>query len=101
MISIILTTLCSLPRSFNPVTNNLNEPRTPIDEDTIVTLDPDSGKVMESWGKGMFYMPHGLTIDGEGNTYVTDVGLHQVMRVGKQNFYLLDHCALLFTVLKS
>merc|ERR1712080_61811 len=22
----------------------------------------------------------GLTIDGEGNTYVTDVGLHQVMR---------------------
>jgi len=67
-------------KSFNYVTNNLNEPRTPIGEDTIVTLDPDSGKVVSSWGKGMFYMPHGLTIDGEGNTYVTDVGLHQVMR---------------------
>lgn len=66
--------------SFNFKTNNLNEPRTAIDEDTILTLDPDSGKVLSSWGKGMFYMPHGLTIDADGNTYVTDVGLHQVMR---------------------
>jgi peptidylamidoglycolate lyase len=67
-------------KSFNLLTNNLAEPRTRIDEDTILTLDPDSGKQLSSWGKGMFYMPHGLTIDGEGNTYVTDVGLHQVMR---------------------
>jgi len=67
-------------KSFNFVTNNLNKPRVVIDEDTILTLDPDSGKVLSSWGKGKFYMPHGLTIDAEGNTYVTDVGLHQVMR---------------------
>lgn len=66
--------------SFNFKTNNLAEPRTRIEEDTIVTLDADDGNVLSSWGKGMFYMPHGLTIDGEGNTYVTDVGLHQVMR---------------------
>merc|ERR1711944_180293 len=46
-------------KSFNFKTNNLNEPRTAIDEDTILTLDPDSGKVLSSWGKGMFYMPHG------------------------------------------
>ena len=63
------------------LSNNLAEPRKRVDEDTILTLDPDTGKVLSSWGKGMFYMPHGLTIDGEGNTYVTDVGLHQVMRV--------------------
>jgi len=67
-------------KTFNLKTNNLNEPRAAIDEDTILTLDPDNGKVLSSWGKGMFYMPHGLTIDSEGNTYVTDVGLHQVMR---------------------
>jgi len=67
-------------KSFNFVTNNLNEPRTRIEEDTILTLHPDTGKVLSSWGKGKFYMPHGLTIDSEGNTYVTDVGLHQVMR---------------------
>lgn len=29
---------------------------------------------------GRFYMPHGLTIDHEGNVWVTDVALHQVMK---------------------
>ena len=76
-------------RSFNFVTNNLNEPRTRIEEDTILTLHPDTGKVLSSWGKGKFYMPHGLTIDSEGNTYVTDVGLHQVMRVSKYYYSTL------------
>lgn len=66
--------------SFDMKTNNLAEPRTRIDEDTILTLGPDDGKVVSSWGKGMFYMPHGITIDADGNTYVTDVGLHQVMK---------------------
>ena len=55
--------------------------RTAIPNDTIMVLDPDSGAVKSSWGAGMFYMPHGLTIDSSGNTYVTDVGLHQVLRV--------------------
>lgn len=27
----------------------------------------------------MFYMPHGLTIDSEGNFWVTDVAMHQVL----------------------
>ena len=25
-----------------------------------------------------FFMPHGLTIDSEGNTWLTDVAMHQV-----------------------
>jgi peptidylamidoglycolate lyase len=54
--------------------------RTPIAQDTISTLDPDSGALKSSWGANMFHMPHGLTIDQAGNTYVTDVGMHQVMR---------------------
>lgn len=52
-----------------------------IGEDVIVTLDSESGKPLHSFGKDMFLMPHGLTIDNEGNHYVTDVGLHQVLRV--------------------
>lgn len=62
-----------------------------IDEDTIMVLDPDTGDVLSSYGKDMFYMPHGLTIDGEGNTYVTDTGLHQVMRVSGD----VDQCSFL------
>jgi len=52
----------------------------PIQVDTIMTLDANKGKVISSFGKDLFYMPHGLDIDGEGNIWVTDVGLHQVMK---------------------
>ena len=52
--------------------------KTPVSADAIVTLDADTGEAKSSWGSGMFYMPHGMTIDGEGNTYVTDAGSHQV-----------------------
>lgn len=31
-----------------------------------------------------FYMPHGLTIDSEGNTWLTDVALHQVFKYNAQ-----------------
>ena len=59
-----------------------------INEDTIITLDQDTGKAISSFGKGLFLMPHGLTIDNEGNHYVTDVGLHQVMRVCNSLTYI-------------
>ncbi|XP_035221503.1 peptidyl-alpha-hydroxyglycine alpha-amidating lyase 2-like [Stegodyphus dumicola] len=52
----------------------------PIQNDTIVVVDPNNGKVLYSWGAGRFYMPHGLTVDKHGNTWVTDVGLHQVFK---------------------
>lgn len=32
-----------------------------------------------------FCMPHGLTIDHEGNVWVTDVALHQVMKFGAKS----------------
>merc|ERR1711892_835400 len=54
-----------------------------IEEDTILTIDADKGKVKSGFGSGLFYMPHGLKIDHEGNTWVTDVGMHQVMKFNK------------------
>ena len=54
-----------------------------IKEDTILTVDADKGKVKSSFGSGLFYMPHGLKIDSEGNTWVTDVGLHQVIKFNR------------------
>lgn len=32
-----------------------------------------------------FYMPHGLYVDFEGKVWVTDVGLHQVMKFDLDN----------------
>ena len=52
-----------------------------IQEDLIVTLDNNDGKVLDRWGRGLFFMPHGLEIDSDGNTWVTDVALHQVFKV--------------------
>ncbi len=47
---------------------------------TILMLDRDSGKILNSWGDHLFIMPHGLTVDMNNNIWVTDVGLHQVFK---------------------
>ncbi|KAF8778946.1 peptidyl-alpha-hydroxyglycine alpha-amidating lyase 2-like [Argiope bruennichi] len=52
--------------------------RGPIPNDTVLVIDTSNGKILYSWGANRFYMPHGLTVDYFGNTWVTDVGLHQV-----------------------
>ena len=31
-----------------------------------------AGKLLASWGQGMFNFPHGATVDGDGNLWVTD-----------------------------
>ena len=36
--------------------------------------------MLQSWGADLFYMPHGLTLDPEGNIWVTDVGLQQALK---------------------
>ncbi|RWS17219.1 peptidyl-alpha-hydroxyglycine alpha-amidating lyase 2-like protein [Dinothrombium tinctorium] len=55
----------------------------PIDQNTILILNSSNGDLIESWGKNMFYMPHGISLDPEGNVWVTDVALHQVFRFKK------------------
>lgn len=53
----------------------------PLGEDMVLVLDPESGAVVRSWGAGRFLLPHGVTVDQRGNTWLTDVGLHQVFKV--------------------
>jgi peptidylamidoglycolate lyase len=55
-------------------------PAEPIASDTIAVIDPLSGRTVASWGKGLFIMPHGLSLDRGGNVWVTDVGAHQVRK---------------------
>ena len=40
-------------------------------ENPILKFDK-SGKLVKSWGSGMFIFPHGATVDPEGNLWVTD-----------------------------
>lgn len=55
-------------------------PKEPIAEPTVSMFDGSTGQLLSSWGAGRFVMPHGLTVDHEGNLWLTDVGLHQVFR---------------------
>ena len=40
-------------------------------EAPILKYDAD-GKLLKSWGEGMFIFPHGATVDRDGNLWVTD-----------------------------
>jgi len=67
----------------------------PIQQSTVLELN-STGHLISQWGEKMydhtdfnvvmnmvpsycrFYMPHGLTIDSQGNYWITDVAMHQV-----------------------
>ncbi|XP_064543606.1 peptidyl-alpha-hydroxyglycine alpha-amidating lyase 1 isoform X3 [Drosophila montana] len=66
--------------TFNTANVYQERSRGPINENTVLGLEPDSGKVLYEWGKKFFYLPHGLSIDPEDNVWVTDVALHQVFK---------------------
>jgi peptidylamidoglycolate lyase len=55
-------------------------PDSMISVNTILMLDRQSGKILNSWGANHFAMPHGLTVDKDDNVWVTDVALHQVFK---------------------
>ncbi|XP_035463743.2 peptidyl-glycine alpha-amidating monooxygenase B isoform X1 [Scophthalmus maximus] len=53
----------------------------PIQQSTILVVDPAKGNILKASGRNMFFMPHGITTDKENNYWVTDVALHQVLKV--------------------
>src|SRR6266849_8718306 len=48
-----------------------------------------SGKLLKTFGAGMFVSPHKLTIDKEGNLWVADNGSHQVFKLSQDGRILL------------
>ncbi|KAK6178789.1 hypothetical protein SNE40_011296 [Patella caerulea] len=59
--------------------NQFQQKNDPIKEEAIMIFSKD-GKVLRSFGSKQFFMPHGLAVDKQKNIWVTDVGLHQVLR---------------------
>ena len=49
-------------------------------EPTVLEIDANTGKLVSSWGANMFLVPHGITIDGQNNVFLTDVSLQQVFK---------------------
>ncbi|XP_026319691.1 peptidyl-alpha-hydroxyglycine alpha-amidating lyase 1-like isoform X2 [Hyposmocoma kahamanoa] len=64
------------------VYRNIGTP--PIPHATILAFN-DSGSLVDMWGQNLFYIPHGITVDKEGNVWITDVAMHQVFKFTPDN----------------
>jgi peptidylamidoglycolate lyase len=64
-------------------------PDKPVQSKTILIIDKNNGKLINSWGDNLFIMPHGLTVDNENNIWVTDVGLHQIFKFNHEGKLLM------------
>uniref|UniRef100_A0A8C5M108 Peptidylglycine alpha-amidating monooxygenase n=1 Tax=Leptobrachium leishanense TaxID=445787 RepID=A0A8C5M108_9ANUR len=56
----------------------------PIEENPILVVNSNTSAILKSVGKNLFYLPHGISTDKDGNYWVTDVALHQVFKLGPQ-----------------
>jgi hypothetical protein len=57
--------------------------------DPIVVLNSE-GKVVRSWGKGMFTMPHALRVDAEGDIWTTDAATSVVYKFSPTGKKLME-----------
>ncbi len=70
-------------RGFDPAATEL------LTEPAVLEIDADTGKLLRSWGANAFLVPHGITIDPANNVFLTDVGLHQVLKYSHDGKLLL------------
>jgi DNA-binding beta-propeller fold protein YncE/predicted esterase len=47
--------------------------------DPVIVVNA-GGKVLRSWGKGMYTVPHSIRIDGEGNIWTVDAGSSTILK---------------------
>jgi len=57
--------------------------------DPIIVLDRE-GRVLRSWGKGLYTMPHSIRIDAEGNVWTTYAATSMVIKFTRQGKKLLQ-----------
>jgi streptogramin lyase len=57
--------------------------------DPVIAIDR-SGKVLRSWGKGRYVMPHAIRIDPQGNVWTTDAASSHVTKYSPTGDVLLD-----------
>ncbi len=48
-------------------------------EPPVLKLDPN-GRLLKTWGSGMFDFPHGFAVDDDGNLWASDQRGHQVFK---------------------
>src|SRR5262245_21572633 len=46
----------------------------------VLEFDSNTGRLLSFWGANQFLVPHGITVDGQNNIFLTDVALQQVFK---------------------
>lgn len=64
-------------------------PTDPIATPTIAVFEKVTGRFLREIAGGVFAMPHGLSIDRDGNLWATDVALHQVIKLSPDGRVLM------------
>lgn len=67
-------------RSFTKHEIYTQQQKGPITQPTILVFN-NAGSLLSQLGSNMFFLPHGITIDSNYNIWVTDVALHQVIKL--------------------
>jgi DNA-binding beta-propeller fold protein YncE len=57
--------------------------------DPVIVLNKQ-GKIVHSWGKGMYTMPHAIRIDPQGNVWTTDAASSMVYKFSPEGKKLLE-----------
>ena len=57
--------------------------------DPVIAVDRN-GRVMRSWGKGLYVMPHAIRVDPQGNVWTTDAASSHVIKFSPEGKVLLD-----------
>jgi hypothetical protein len=57
--------------------------------DPVIVID-GNGKIVRSWGKGMFTTPHAIRVDPQGNVWTTDAASSMVYKFSPQGETLLQ-----------
>jgi sugar lactone lactonase YvrE len=57
--------------------------------DPVIVVDA-SGKVLRSWGKGLFVMPHAIRLDPQGNVWTVDAASSRVIKFSLEGEMLLN-----------
>lgn len=68
------------------------------DVDPVVKFDRSTGKVLTTFGKGLFVLPHGIHVDRDGNVWVTDSMGNKAGTKGHQVFKFSPEGKVLMTL---
>ena len=81
--------LLAFNRGENPWTAKGYRPDL-IGKPAVLVIDPVTGKLVKSWGTGLFNLPHQIGVDRAGNVWIVDAGQHKVFKFNADGELLME-----------